>query len=60
MAGARAREAPVSAQPVEARDGGRPAETVAGFIAAAALAVGVIAIIYRPGPACRRRRWSSR
>ena len=26
----------------------RPAETVAGFIAAAALAVGVIAIVYRP------------
>jgi hypothetical protein len=39
----------LSAQPAEARqDGGRPAETVAGFIAAAALAVGVIAIVYRP------------
>ena len=38
----------MSAQPVEANDGGRPAETVAGIMAAAALAVGVIAIVYRP------------
>jgi hypothetical protein len=38
----------VSAQPVEADESGSAAETVAGFIAAAALAVGVIAIIYRP------------
>ncbi len=38
----------MSAQPVEAREDSRPAETVAGFIAAAALAVGVIAIVYRP------------
>ena len=38
----------MSAQPVEARDETRPAETVAGFLAAAALAVGAIAIWYRP------------
>ena len=39
----------MSAQPMEARDDRtRPAETVAGFMAAAALAVGVIAMYYRP------------
>ena len=37
----------MSAQPVE-RSESRPAETVAGVIAAAALAVGAISIVYRP------------
>jgi hypothetical protein len=31
-----------------AAEGTRPAETVAGIIAAVALAIGVIAIVYRP------------
>ena len=37
----------MSAQSIEPTES-RPAETVAGFIAAAALAVGAISVVYRP------------